>query len=377
MTIIAASGVVIAAAALFIVLSGFGGLKEFSLGFTSIVDPDLKILPTKGKSFDLTKADSTSLSKVEGIAQFSKVIEERVFLEFDNKNLICSLKGVDHNFLNVTKMDSMISQGQWFEPESGQIVSGWSIANHLSMGTLNYGKTLKIYVPKPGKGQITSVKGAFKTMVGVNVGIFQINEDLDNTFIFTDIENAKYLLNYRPNQISSIELKLHPSANESEVTTAILKVFGSKVLVKNRAQLNDALYKMLNTENLAVYLIFTLVIIIALFNVIGALIMMILDKKGSLHTLFNLGATTKDIKRIFFLQGSLMTVLGGIVGVGIGIVIIFLQQKFNLVMLTASLPYPVTLEIINALIVLITIFVLGILASKIASSRISERLVRS
>jgi lipoprotein-releasing system permease protein len=105
--------------------------------------------------------------------------------------------------------------------------------------------------------------------------------------------------------------------------------------------------------------------------------MMILDKKGSLHTLFNLGATTKDIKRIFFLQGSLMTILGGLVGVSIGIIIVFLQQKFSLVMLTASLPYPVTLEFMNALIVLVTIVVLGVLASKIASGRISERLVRN
>jgi lipoprotein-releasing system permease protein len=376
MTIIAAFGVIVAAAALFIVLSGFGGLKEFSLSFSSFVDPDLKVLPAHGKSFLLTETDSTSLSRIEGIDTFSKVIEERVFLEFDNKNLICTLKGVDENYLNVTQMDSMITQGQWFAPDSGQIVSGWGIAHNLSMSILDYGKALKIYVPKPGKGQISSMQGAFNTITAVNIGIYQINEDLDNTYVFTDIVNAKYLLKYEQNQISSIELKLKPNVNESEVTDAILKLFGDKVIVKNRAQLNDALYKMLNTENLAVYLIFTLVIIIALFNVIGALIMMILDKKGSLHTLFNLGATTKDIKRIFFLQGSLMTVLGGLIGVVLGIIIVFLQQQFNLVMLTPSLPYPVTLDMMNALIVLVTIIILGVLASKIASSRISEKLVR-
>lgn len=377
MTIIAASGVVIAAAALFIVLSGFGGLKEFSLSFSSFVDPDLKVLPAQGKSLLLTKADSIALSKIDGVASFSKVIEERVFIEFDNKNLICTLKGVDENYLNVTQMDSMITQGQWIAPDSGQIVSGWGIAHQLSMGVFDYGKAPKIYVPKPGKGQISSVKSAYNTITAVNVGVFQINEDLDNTYVFTDIVNARYLLNYEEDQISSMELKLKPNADESQVTDAILNTFGTKVVVKNRAQLNDALYKMLNTENLAVYLIFTLVIIIALFNVIGALIMMILDKKGSLNTLFNLGATTKDIKRIFFLQGSLMTVLGGIIGVLLGATIVFLQQQFNLVMLTPSLPYPVTLELLNALIVLITIIILGVLASKIASGRISEKLVQN
>lgn len=377
MTVIAASGVVIAAAALFIVLSGFAGLKDFSLSFSSFVDPDLKIIPAHGKSFVLTETDSTSLSKIEGISTFSKVIEERVIVEFDNKNLLCTLKGVDENYLNVTHMDSMITQGSWFTPDTGQIVSGWGIAHNLSMGVLDYGKFPKIYVPKPGKGQISSVQGAFNIITAINIGVFQINEDLDNTFIFTDIVNAEYLLKYNSNQISGIELKLLPKANESEVIEAISTIFGDKVIVKNRAQLNDALYKMLNTENLAVYLIFTLVIIIALFNVIGALIMMILDKKGSLHTLFNLGATTKDIKRIFFLQGSLMTVIGGLIGVSLGMIIIFLQQKFSLVMLTTSLPYPVTLDMMNALIVVVTIVVLGVMASKIASSRISERLVRS
>jgi lipoprotein-releasing system permease protein len=274
-------------------------------------------------------------------------------------------------------MDSMISQGSWFSPESSQIVSGWGIAHNLSFGVLDYGKTPKIYVPKPGKGQINSVKGAFNSIPVVNIGVFQINEDLDNTYVFTDILNAKYLLNYSDNQISAIELKLQPNADEPEVRRAITNIFGDKIIIKNRAQLNDALYKMLNTENLAVYLIFTLVIIIALFNVIGALIMMILDKKGSLHTLFNLGATTKEIKKIFFLQGSLMTVLGGLIGVLLGVIIVFLQQQFNLVMLTTSLPYPVTLEFTNALIVLATIIVLGLIASKVASGRITEKLVKA
>lgn len=377
MTLIAASGVVITAAALFVVLSGFGGLKEFSLGFSTVVDPDLKLLPAQGKSFFLTEADSISLKNMEGVASFSSIIEERVIIEFDNKNVLATLKGVDKNYLNVTHMDSMITQGRWFEPGSGQIVTGWGIAHNLSMGVLDFGKNPKIYVPKPGKGQIGSIKGAFSTMTAVNIGVFQINEDLDNTFVFTDIANANYLLNYDSNQISAIELQLNSNAEEPKVTEAILSVFGDRIIIKNRAQLNDALYKMLNTENLAVYLIFTLVIIIALFNVIGALIMMILDKKSSLHTLFNLGATTKDIKRIFFIQGSLMAILGGFLGVAIGIVLVFLQQKFAFVMLTTSLPYPVTLEIMNAFVVLGTIIILGVLASKIASSRISETLVRN
>jgi len=147
------------------------------------------------------------------------------------------------------------------------------------------------------------------------------------------------------------------------------------LVFKNRIQQNDALYKMLNTENLAVYLIFTLVLIIALFNVVGSIIMMILDKKQNLKTLFNLGATISEIRKIFFMQGVLMTLLGGILGILLGVIIVMLQMQFNLVMITNSLPYPVKLDVVNVLVVFITITILGILASKIASGRVNENMV--
>jgi lipoprotein-releasing system permease protein len=186
----------------------------------------------------------------------------------------------------------------------------------------------------------------------------------------------QHRINYKPNQISSIEFKLKNGANENQVKTNIKAILGDKITLKNRAQLNDALYKMLNTENLAVYLIFTLVLIIAFFNVIGSLIMMILDKKQSLNTLFNIGATVKDIRKIFFFQGSLMSVVGGLLGLVLALIITLLQKAFSLVMITPTLPYPVTIKVENFFIVFITISVLGIVASKIASARITKTLVQ-
>ncbi|TXD82679.1 FtsX-like permease family protein [Subsaximicrobium wynnwilliamsii] len=377
MTIIAASGTVIAAAALFIVLSGFAGLKTFSLEFSSFVDPDLKLFPSEGKSFLFTDAEKSEIQKIDAIEVYSKTIEERVILEFDDKQQIVTLKGVDENFTKVTAIDSMVYYGSWLDPEASQVVAGGGISNKLGFGILDFSKSLKIYVPKPGKGQITSIRGAFNSVTAYNVGVFDINEDLNNEVIFSDIETASYLVNYKKNQLSSIEFKLKDGANQAEVAQQIASIFGNKVKVKNRNQLNDALYKMLNTENVAVYLIFTLVIIIALFNVVGALIMMILDKKESLNTLFNLGTTTKDIRLIFFFQGSLMTVLAGVFGLIIGFVIVYLQQQFALVMITPSLPYPVEIQGINFVIVLATICTFGILASKLASQRISKNLVKS
>lgn len=376
MTVIAASGIVIASAALFIVLSGFAGLKNFSLEFSSFVDPDLKLTPVEGKSFVFSEKDSLALADILDIKYYSKTIEERVILEFDGKRKLANIKGVDANYTRVTSIDTMVVSGSWLT-DSNQIVSGWGISNTLSFGVLDYGKSLTIYVPKPGKGQISSVRGAFNSINAVNTGVFHINEDLDNEYVYSNLNTAKYLMNYNDNQISSIELKLTENANEASVRDALTAAFGNRFQIKNRNELNDSLNKMLNTENMAVYLIFTLVIIIALFNVIGALIMMILDKKESLNTLFNLGVDVSQIKNVFFLQGSLMTVLGGILGLVIGFLIVLFQYLFELVMLTPSLPYPVAIKPINFVIVLVTITVLGILASKLASSRINKALVNN
>ncbi|WP_335972922.1 ABC transporter permease [Gaetbulibacter jejuensis] len=376
MTVIAASGIVIASAALFIVLSGFAGLKNFSLEFSSFVDPDLKLTPVEGKSFVFSEKDSLVLADISDIKYYSKTIEERVILEFDGKRKLANIKGVDANYTRVTSIDTMVVSGSWLT-DSNQIVSGWGISNTLSFGVLDYGKSLTIYVPKPGKGQISSVRGAFNSINAVNTGVFHINEDLDNEYVYSNLNTAKYLMNYNDNQISSIELKLTENANEATVRDALTAAFGNRFQIKNRNELNDSLNKMLNTENMAVYLIFTLVIIIALFNVIGALIMMILDKKESLNTLFNLGVDVSQIKNVFFLQGSLMTVLGGILGLVIGFLIVLFQYLFELVMLTPSLPYPVAIKPINFVIVLVTITVLGILASKLASSRINKALVNN
>ncbi len=377
MTLIASGGVIIASTALFIVLSVFAGLKDYSLEFSSFVDPDLKLMPTKGKSFLFSEDDISKLDAINGIASYSKIIEERIIIKTENKNLLATLKGVDSNYLKVTNIDSMIAKGSWISPASNDVVSGSGISYNLSFGVFNYLKPLSLYVPKPGKGQSSSLKGMYNSAYVNNVGIFNINEQLNNEYIFGDISLAKSLLNYKDNQVSALELKLKADADESETRTQLESAFLNRFIIKNREQLNDALFKMLNTENLAIYLIFTLVIIIALFNVIGAIIMMILDKKKSLNTLFNLGTEPKTIKSIFFWQGSLMTIVSGLIGVIIGLLIVFLQQSFDLVMLTPELAYPVRLNFLNVIIVLATIFTLGIIASRIASQRITRQLIQS
>jgi len=374
---IAVLGIVLGAASLFIVLSGFAGLKDFTLQFSTILDPDLKAETAIGKSFFISEEDLNKLNDLDDVAVFSKVIEERVIIASNDKNYLATIKGVDANFKNVVAIDSVISQGSWLDQKTNQIVVGWGISNNLSFGVLDYTKAINLYVPKPGKGQITSIKNAFNTVNAANVGVFNINENLNDTYVFASIDLAQNLLNYKPNQVSSIDFKLKNGTDQLQAKAHIQAILGDKVVIKNRAQLNDALYKMLNSENLLVYLLLTLVSGLLIFNVIGSIIMMILEKKQSLKTLFNLGFPIKKIRKIFFIHGSVMTVLGCIIGLLIALLIVAIQKTFGLVPITPSLAYPMSILLENFMIVFFTITVLGIIASKVASNRVTKKLIQS
>ncbi len=372
---IASLGIIVGAMALFVVLSVFSGLKDFSLSFSNDSDPDLKISATLGKSFYVSAKQNEKLLKINGIAASSKVLEDRVLFMFDGKEIVTYLKGIDASYGKVNDVKKTIFQGDWLETNTTQVVVGYGISQKLSLGLFEFNHPFEVFVPRPGKGAIENPEQAFNKTTIAPVGIYAISEDLDSKYVYADLGLAQNLLEYKSNQISAIELKLKPNSDEEIIKKELQSIFDNKVTVKNRAQLNDSLYKMLNTENIAVYLIFTLVIIIALFNLIGALIMMILDKKENLKTLFNLGAEVKSLRKIFLLQGTLLSIFGGIVGLLLGIIVVLLQQQFQFIMITPTLAYPVVFNIQNVLIVFATIVLLGFIASFIASSRVTKKLL--
>ncbi|WP_284651111.1 ABC transporter permease [Flavobacterium terrisoli] len=372
---IASAGIIVGAMALFVVLSVFSGLRVFSLSFSNDFDPDLKVNPIAGKSFTFSPNQENQLAAIEGVASYSKVVEERVLFFFDGKEQVTYLKGVDANFTKTNVVDQNLVNGKWLEPKTIQVVIGYGISEKLSLGLFDFNNPFEVYVPRKGKGVIESEAEAFNKAKLIPIGIYAISEDLDSKYVFCDLNLAQYLLELKSNQISGLEIKLKPEAEEAVVIEKLNQFFQNKVEIKNRAQQNATLYKMLNTENIAVYLIFTLVIIIALFNLIGALIMMVLDKKANLKTLYNLGSEIKDLKKIFLLQGSLLSVIGGVIGLLLGIIIVVLQQQFSLVMITETLAYPVVFSFQNVLIVFLTIVSLGILSSWIASTRVTKKLL--
>ncbi|MFT7441867.1 MAG: lipoprotein-releasing system permease protein [Maribacter sp.] len=374
-TIIASFGVIVGSLALFIILSGFSGLRTFSYSLLDSSDPDIKITSVKGKSFFITDDIQQILKNNQSIAASSKVIEERVFLEYIDKSEIAYIKGVEDNYPKITQIDAVLSQGIWLDTAYvNTAVIGRTIAIKLSLGIRSYGEQLQIMVPKPGTGFINPTNAFYKTEVQI-VGLYSGTEEFESKFVFVNLSQAKELLNFKENQITGLELKLIDSKNSDDVATELQEKFGNDYKVQTKEQLNEVFYKVINTENFVSYLIFTLIVIIALFNVIGTIIMMIIDKKSNLKTLFNLGTTVKEIKKIFVLQGFLLTFFGMIIGLILGIILVFIQQRFELFMITENLAYPVEFRFSNLLIVILTITILGFIAAKIASSRISKEFI--
>ena len=372
--------IVIGSAALFIVLSGFAGLKTFSLSFTNSFDPELKALPVAGKFFSITPEQENRLNNISGLASYSKEIEEKVYLEHKGKNHIAYIKGIDSNYTKVVNTDTILYLGDWTINDQ-QVVSGVGIANILSVTINQFRSPMQIYAFKPGKGSLSQgalgVSSLYNRLPVIIGGVYAVEADLDNKYVFADLALTQALLEKTENDISGINFKLKDSADEQAVRSEIKEVLGDSVTLKNRQELNSTLYKMLNTENMATYLIFTLVLIIALFNVVGAIIMMILDKQQNSKTLYSLGTTIKELRNIYFVQGILVTGLGGLIGVLLGSLLVWSQIFFGWLKITPSLAYPVEFQLINVLIVLATILVLGVIASKIASSRINKKLIAS
>lgn len=372
-TAIASVGIVVSAMAMFVVLSVFSGLRTFSLSFTNELDPELKVFSERGKSFEISDEQIKTLETsglFEGIA---KVVEDRLLFTFKEKQTVAFIKGVDEQYYQVSAFEDKVEYGRWVEPETSDAVVGLGISYLFSMGLFDVDNAFEVVAMKPGKGVIHNPEDAFIRKHLTPVGIYILgNEDLDDKYVFTNIALARELLSLSDNEVTNLELKRTNGISEKTAIAKIQEVLGGSFVVKNRIQLNDGLYRMLNTENAVTYLIFLLVVIIALFNLVGALIMIILEKQANVKTLNHLGVTLRGLKRIFLYQGLIISVWGGLVGVALGAALILLQQQFHFIMIREGFPYPVEFNFINIILVFLSIFVLGFIASYIASSRVNR-----
>ena len=365
--------VIVATASLFIVLSAFSGLKDFGLSFSNSFDPSVRVSASYGKTLLIDSLQLEAINALDEVILASPVLEEKIFLSFNNKNQVAFLKGVEDRYPEVVEIDSLIVSGNWFKNDFDEVIIGGGIANNLSLGVYDYTSFLTLSAPKR-KGGIGLGKNPFTKETALVSGIYFANEQLDKKYLFARVELARRLLQRSQGEYTYLEIRTVENPNLDALKASLKKILSQDITVLNRAQLNAALYKMLNTENLAVYLIFSLIIIIALFNVVGSLIMMFLDKKPQLKILFAMGLRPKEIQRVFFYLGGLICWVCGGLGVLIGALLVFIQGYFPLLYVPGtSLPYPVLFELNNFLIVLFTILILGTLTTAWATRNMDKK----
>ena len=366
--------VVIATASLFVVLSAFGGLKDFGLSFSESFDPDYQIQPQQGKFFYASDSVLTTLSTIKGVITAAPQIEEKVFLSYNEKNQVAYLKAVDQNYTSVVPIEDLITLGDWLSFDGADVVLGFGLAGNLGVGVYDYTTFLNLTVPKKKKQSLLN-QSPFNQVSSIVVGLYQINEELDKKFVFSRLELAQNLLELQPQQYSSLVLKTDPAVSQGELNEALTPLFDTPIKIVSRAEQNAALYKMLNIEHLAIYFIFSLVMLIALFNVVGALIMMILDKQRQMKILLSMGATPQKIHRVFFLLGVLICSIGGLVGLVLGSVLVLVQYHFPFIYVPGTnLSYPVLYQVENLLIVMTTLMVLGLLSTAWATRGLDKKI---
>jgi len=366
--------IIVATASLMIVLSAFSGLKEFGLSFSNAFDPDYKVLPRKGKVILLDSLSIEKLEKISCINALAPVLEEKVFLSFNEKSQVAFLKGINKHYLSVIPADSLVAIGEWLVPDSNSVVAGYGIGASMDLGVYDYSNFLNISVPKKSIKRNLN-QNPFYSQQAVVVGLYQISQDIDKKYVFSSISFARKLFQYPKDAYSAIEIQIKPNTSHNFLSQELRKILGEKFVLKDRVAQNTALYKMLKTENIAVYLIFTLVLIIAMFNLVGALVMMILDKKPDMKILEAMGVTTNSLRKVFFILGLLISLIGGAIGIVFASLLIVIQQVRPLLFVPGtSLPYPVNFEFENFILVIMTLTILGVISSGWVSRGIKSNL---
>lgn len=374
---ISAAGVTIGTMVLIIVLSVFNGLEDMVYSLFSTFDPDLEVRVIQGKVFTPGAHHLDQLQSTEGIEAYSLVLEENSLLRYDDQQYIATVKGVDDNYRSITGLDSVMWDGEFLlKAENGRphAVVGLGVANNLGIG-LSFINPLVIYVPER-EGRVSNPADAFVRKHLFPSGIFSVEQEYDSQYIYVPIEVMRELLMY-DEEVSAMEIKFTRGADEKKVQSQVQQIFGPEYRVRNKFQQQEIFYKVMKSERLAIFFILTFILIIASFNIIGSLTMLIIEKQKDIGILRNMGAGKKLIKRIFILEGWMISLIGVTTGLALGFIICWLQQQYGLVRLQGETlimdAYPVRMKISDFVTVLGTVLAIGYIAAWFPARQMSKK----
>jgi ABC-type lipoprotein release transport system permease subunit len=380
---ISAAGVAIGTMALVCILSVFNGFETLISDMFSAFDPDLKITLTHGKTFDVNSKEFNELHKMKSVAYFTEVVEENALLRFKDKQMPATIKGVSNDFEKMTRIDSIMYDGRFvlFDGAFQRAVPGVGVASILGLGA-HFIDPLYIYAPKrTSKINLLRPENSFNQIGTFVSGIFSVKQlQYDDHYVLVSIDLARNLFEYEKSTVSAVELKLAKGVNQSEIQNQIQTLLGDRFQVKNRYEQQESFFKIMKIEKWITYLILCFILLIASFNIIGSLSMLIIDKKADIQTLRNLGANNQLIKRIFLFEGWMISCVGALIGICLGTLLCLMQQYFGLLKLGTGYvvdAYPVVTNALDILLVFITVLFMGFLAAyyPVRYIRIKENLV--
>ena len=361
---VSVAGVAVGTMALIIILSVFNGLEKMVSGIFNTFDPDIKITAAVGKTFIADTSRLKLLANVDGVSCYSLCLEENALLKYGERQFIATIKGVDDNYSGVSNIDSCMYEGSFtLRSDKGRpyAIPGIGVATNLGMG-LNFIQQLSIWLPKRTGSTNINAEDSFNKRFISPSGIFQVEKEYDSKYVYIPLDFARELIEVEEG-VTSLEIKFTNKANPTLAQRNITKIFGKGFIVQNRYEQQEIFYKVMKSERLAIFFILTLILIIASFNIMGSLTMLIIEKQRDIEILKSLGANGNLIRKIFIFEGWLISIIGALAGIILGFAVCWIQLKFGLIKLQSESlimdSYPVVLKLKDFIIVPGVVLLIG------------------
>jgi lipoprotein-releasing system permease protein len=328
-------------------------------------EPDIKISSAKGKNFYAGDSLINRIKEIDGVKMVSRTLQDKALIKNVDKQLLVNVKGVDKNFVKIARIDTVLTDGTYLlgMDTANRIVLGEGVAGRLQVNIHDLANTLALYSPAKGKLNMMRAEENFTQIYVSPCATFSLTDEVDYEWVFVNLSTARELFD-EPGKVSGIEIMCEPGKDKS-IQEKLDAMLGKKFVIKNRYQLNDILFKTLETEKLAVFIILAFILIIATFNIIGALTMLIIEKSKDIKTLFSMGANIRMIRNIFMGEGFLITSIGTVAGLILGFFVCWLQLKFHVIKYADGvIPYfPVEMQLDDFLGIFCLIMVIGFFAA--------------
>jgi len=366
---ISVGGITIGTAALIIVLSVFNGFENLVVSMFNSFNPDLKVTAVEGKTFIEDDLVLKNILNIDGISHLTKVVEENALIKYLDKQYICTMKGVSNEFLMTSQIDTMIIGGEGIleRGEQNFAIVGQGVSYNLGLNLNDYENPLVVYVPKRFKGTRLNPVDAFNSMLIQPSGIFSVQQEVDQKYMIVPLRFLRQLLDY-DKQLSALEIRVENDAQVTNVQKEVQALLGENFSVKNKYQQEELMFKIMKSEKLAIYLILSFILLIATFNVIGSLSMLIIEKRKDIAILKSLGANNQTIRNIFFTEGMMISLFGALLGLFIGGAICWLQQTFGIIKIGQGSTfvleaYPTKILFTDFIYVLLIVSFIGFIAA--------------